>query len=72
MGFHAKRKPSYKELTDKQNCDILGKCYYDGSCLRGDDDGVVDIFINHGEEGIWKYLEKYYNEVFGNGTRRNK
>jgi hypothetical protein len=43
----------------------LGKCYYDGSSLRGDDDNIVERFMKEGSDYIWKYLEKEYNIMFG-------
>ena len=64
VGFHSKKKPSYMNKSDQQRCNILGKCYYDGSSLRGRDDKVAEMFLEKGEEAIWKYLEKYYYEVF--------
>ena len=64
VGFHSKKKPHYFETSDKQECDILGKCYYDGSSLRGEDDNVVENYMEHGDDWIWEYLEKYYYEVF--------
>ncbi len=64
VGFHSKKKPKYMDKLSQQDCNIIGKCYYDGSFLRGDNDKVAEMFLEHGEEAIWKYLEKYYNEVF--------
>lgn len=64
VGFHSKKKPDYMQICDKRDCDILGKCYYDGSSLRGRDDKVVENYIEHGDEWIWKYLEDYYKSVF--------
>lgn len=64
VGFHSKKKPSYMNKSDKQKCNILGKCYYDGSTLRGNKDNLPQKFLEKGEKVIWKYLEKYYLEVF--------
>lgn len=72
VGFHSKKKPDYMKKSDKQECEILGKCYYDGSSLRGEHDGVVDIFLEKGEEGIWQYLEKYYDETFGERSEKGE
>ena len=64
VGFHSKKKPKYMEKSQQQKCNIIGKCYYDGSSLRGDKDKVAEKFLEGGEETIWKYLEKYYNKEF--------
>ena len=70
VGFHSKKRPDYMETSDKQDCNILGKCYYDGSSLRGETDKVAEIFLKEGEEGVWKYLEKYYEEVFAKEVKK--
>ena len=64
VGFHSKKKPSYMEKSYQQDCNIIGKCYYDGSVLNGEQDKIGQLFFEKGEEEIWKYLEKYYNSEF--------
>ena len=64
VGFHSKKKPEYMNKSQQQDCDILGKCYYDGSSLRGEQDGVAEMFFEKGENAIWEYLEKRYEEQF--------
>lgn len=64
IGYHSP-KPMYedhKPLT--KSCKILdGKpCYYDGSGLQAEK--VFEILVREGSEGLWKYLEKYYNATF--------
>ena len=57
----------------KDSCDIFEKgCYYDGSSLRGKNDKIVEMFLESGEKPLWKYLEKYYKEVFGNQNIQQK
>ncbi len=70
VGFHSKKRPDYMDTSNKQECNILGKCYYDGSSLRGDNDKVDEIFMEEGEEGILKYLEKYYQEIIGEPSQK--
>ncbi len=65
VGFHSKKKPEYMNKSDQRECEIIGKCYYDGSGLRGRDDKVVENYLEKGDDWIWEYLEKYYKEVFG-------
>lgn len=61
LGYHAKKR-QYKG-QEKRECDILGKCYYDGSSLQGE--YLVDVLINEGSEGIWRELESEYEKRFG-------
>ena len=65
VGYHSNIK-MYKNQK-KHDCDILsgGKCYYDGSSLRGKTDKVAENFLEHGEEWVWKYLEEEWKIVFG-------
>lgn len=64
VGYHSP-KPMYEGQT-KTECDILKKgfCYYDGSGLRGNRDGLPELFYSKGDEAIWEYLENYYYERF--------
>jgi len=66
VGFHSKKRPEYMDKSQQRECDVLPgkKCYYDGSSLRGRDDKVVENYIEHGEDWIWKYLEERYYEYF--------
>lgn len=66
VGYHSIRKPYYLEKENKRICDIndCGYCYYDGSSLRGSDDKIGELFMEKGEEAIWKYLEEEYKRVF--------
>jgi len=43
----------------QQECPILkAPCYYDGSSLGAQK--VFDILVEKGDEGVWEYMEKYY------------
>ena len=66
VGYHSIKRPNYLEKEDKRVCDIndCGYCYYDGSSLRGSDDKIGELFMEKGEEAIWKYLEEEYDRVF--------
>lgn len=63
VGYHSPT-PMYEGQTENDNCDLLpnGKCYYDGSGLRGED--WFKIFMEEGDEAIWKLLEEDYKERF--------
>lgn len=63
VGYHSP-KPMYNGQK-KMDCEILGKCYYDGTSLRGEDDDIVEKFLKEGSDFIWKYLEKEYDIIFG-------
>ena len=68
VGFHSIKRPHYLRKEDKRVCDLndCGYCYYDGSSLRGRDDKLGELFMEKGVEGIWKYLEEEYVNVFKN------
>lgn len=62
LGYHSPR-PKYKGQP-RRNCDLSkrGYCYYDGSGLAAD--GVRDVLLKEGSEGVWRELEEYYNSTF--------
>lgn len=48
----------------RPGCSWLGcTCYGDASYLISEE--VFELLINKGDEAVWKYLENYYFEVFG-------
>lgn len=63
LGYHSP-KPMYDGQNTMGKCEYLnGKpCYYDGSGLNAEK--VYDVLLNEGSDGVWKYLENYYNETF--------
>lgn len=69
VSYHSPKR-RYKDQTISNNsCEWLnGKpCYCDGSALRGRDDKVVENYLEKGDNWIWEYLEKIYNETFKRG-----
>ncbi len=64
LGYHAKR-PQYEEhpVIDNDCPYTGGPCYYNGSGLRAR--GVFDLLVTEGGEAVWKFLQEYYQEVFG-------
>ncbi len=65
VGYHSP-VPLYDGQTIlSESCPYLdGKpCYYEGSGLQAIK--VFDILIKEGNSGVWKYLEKYYINTFG-------
>lgn len=69
VGFHS-LKPQF-DGHKASNCDILpkGKCYYDGSALRGEELKLADVLIRQGSEAIWKFLEEEYKREFDNNGK---
>lgn len=63
LGYHSP-KPMYDGQTMvSDSCEVLGgKCYYDGTSLGADE--PLRVFINDGEEGLWKFLEGIYHDRF--------
>jgi hypothetical protein len=64
LGYHSP-KPMYESQKPMENCEYLeGKsCYYDGSGLNAE--SVYKILLEKGDEGVWKELEDYYIQTFG-------
>lgn len=63
IGFHSP-KPLYEgQYGPRKDCPyIKGDCYSDSGFSLGDI--CLDIMFRQGSDGIWEYLEKYYNEIF--------
>ena len=65
LGYHSP-KPKYDgQESTSEKCPYLdGKpCYYDGSGLNAEP--VYEILVREGSDGVWKRLEEYYVQVFG-------
>lgn len=64
LGYHSK-KPHYEDQKPMQkSCPYVdgGECYYDGSTLNAEP--VYEILLREGSDGVWKYLEDYYESLF--------
>lgn len=67
LGYHSIENPyPGEEWSQQMDCDILGKCYYDGSSLNAIP--VFDLLVSKGDEAVWKHLEDYYESRFGQRT----
>jgi hypothetical protein len=64
LGYHS-TTPRYEGQPPSDECEYLeGKpCYYDGSSLNARK--PYELLITLGSEAVWKYLEEYYIEKFG-------
>jgi hypothetical protein len=65
VGYHSPA-PQYNGQTVVQDdCPYLDNkpCYYDGSGLQAEE--VFVILLNEGSEGVWRELERRYQELFG-------
>ena len=63
LGYHSS-KPMYEGQTPRDDCKLLpGKtCYYDGSSLNAEE--PYKVLVSGGSDGLWKFLEDYYEETF--------
>lgn len=63
LGYHSP-KPMFEDQWSTDDCRLLpGKtCYYDGSTLSAND--AYKVLLSGGSDGLWKFLEDYYNETF--------
>jgi hypothetical protein len=64
LGYHS-LIPKYEEQVKRDNCPYLdGKpCYYNGSGLNAQ--RIYDILLYSGSDGVWKELEEFYEQTFG-------
>ena len=64
LGYHSKT-PMYEGQECRNDCQYLDghDCYYDGSSL--DADRIFKVLCAEGSDGVWRALEAYYNDVFG-------
>lgn len=63
LGYHSKT-PHYEGQYLTSDCQYIeGGCYYDGSGLNAEP--VYQILLTEGSDGVWKYLEQYHKEIFG-------
>lgn len=64
LGYHA-YEPQYESQTAMSEiCALLEDkpCYYDGSGLAAQE--LFRVLVSEGEEAVWQYMEKYYNDLF--------
>lgn len=64
VGYHS-YKPIYDGQSSMGKCSVLDgcECFYDGSSLLADE--WMGKFVGGGTEWLWKEMENYYNEIFG-------
>lgn len=64
LGYHS-HKPIYENQSIiGENCEWTGGvCYYDGSTLNAEP--IFDTLTKEGDKGVWRELENYYKDVFG-------
>lgn len=62
LGYHSP-DPMRDDQYFSEDCEYIGKCYYDGSGLDADE--PYQILLEKGSDGVWEFLEDYYNRTFG-------
>jgi hypothetical protein len=64
LGYHSPKPMCVDDVPMEESCPYLdGKpCYYDGSGLAAQN--VWEILLEKGSDGVWEFLEKYYQETF--------
>ncbi len=68
IGYHSP-VPMYEgQEPISDSCPYLNgvKCYYDGSGLNAQ--RYFDIMVSEGHESLWKALEQYYEDRFGDAN----
>ena len=66
IGYHSPMPMWEGQESIIEDCAYLDgrPCYYDGSGLMAQD--AFNILVEQGGDGVWKYLEDYYHDTFGN------
>ena len=66
VGYHSPMPMYEGQKSIIEQCAYLDghPCYYDGSALTAEK--AFDILVEQGGDGVWKYLEDYYHDTFGN------
>jgi len=64
LGYHS-YMPTYHDQQNMGPCEYLNgePCYYDGSSLNAEP--VFERMLTGGSDAVWKDLEEYYQQVFG-------
>ena len=67
LGWHSKTPRYDGQTVIDEHCEFCDgqPCYYDGSGLNATD--AMYALVNGGDEGLWKFLSKYYSSVFEDG-----
>jgi hypothetical protein len=64
LGYHSKEPLPYHDTPTSTDCEYTGgDCYYDGSGLNAE--RVYDVLLHEGDKGVWRELELYYKDIFG-------
>lgn len=62
LGFHSRAPLMYQSEDRGQECEYVGRCWYDGSGLNAKP--VLSLLRSQGPEAVWHRLEDYYERVF--------
>ena len=63
VGYHSK-KAFHEDQYKNEDCPYTnGICYYDGSGMAAEN--LMNKFLVHGDEAVWKELEEVYVDRFG-------
>jgi hypothetical protein len=63
LGYHSPIPIYDGQKSIPDNCEWLdGECYYDGSTTASE--RIYEILLKEGSDGVWRELEKYYEEIF--------
>ena len=65
LGYHSPIQKHDGQDLISESCKLLSgrPCYYDGSSF--DADPVYRTMLEEGDAGVWRTLEKYYQDTFG-------
>lgn len=71
IGFHSPLPLYEGHALDDEECSALGgKCYYKSSDQLAQK--AFDMFLGYGERVLWSFLEREYENAFGDGEKQPK
>lgn len=64
LGYHSPVPMYDGHDSITENCEYIGgPCYYDGSGLAAN--RIWKVLLEEGDKGVWRELEEYYLDLFG-------
>ena len=68
LGYHSKKQQYEEQQISSSECEYCDgqPCYCDGSGLASEK--VFVLLVEEGSDAVWKFLEEYYVDIFGELT----
>lgn len=66
LGYHSPIPTYDGQSVCSESCEYFDvkPCYYDGSGLNAEK--IYEVLLKEGSDGVWRKLEEFYKDIFGN------